>query len=320
MKLSHADAAAMLSRIFAAAGLTDAERAPCIEEILDAEWRGKTSYGLELVPMVVKWHRLKQHEPRIARNGPVQAFIEGGDSAGPVVAALAMDLALRKAREAGIGIVGARNRWPWFVAGHQLRRAAAAGFIALTWSAGVSILAPHGGVRPVFGTNPMAIAVPAAGGPIVFDTAMTAGPASALRDARKAGQPLPGGVALDAHGHPTTDPDEGRKGALLPFGGHRGSGLAMMIELLGGAWVGAKTGKATAGSRGFVILVAAPDLFGFGDGLPGAAEGLIAEMRAAADAPGAVHIPGRGAVDFTQPVAVEDDVYAALTQLLPGAR
>jgi LDH2 family malate/lactate/ureidoglycolate dehydrogenase len=236
-----------------------------------------------------------------------------------VVAAFAMDLALRKAREAGIGIVGARNRWPWFVAGHQLRRAAAAGFIALTWSAGVSILAPHGGVRPVFGTNPLGIAVPAAGGPIVFDTAMTAGPASALRDAKKAGQPLPAGVALDAQGRPTTDPDDGRKGALLPFGGHRGSGLAMMVELLGGAWVGAKTGKATAGPRGFVILVADADLFGFGNGFPGVAEGLIAEVRAAADAPDAVHIPGRRAVDFSHPIDVGDEVYSALTRLMSGA-
>jgi LDH2 family malate/lactate/ureidoglycolate dehydrogenase len=236
-----------------------------------------------------------------------------------VVAALAMNLALRKARESGIAIVGARNRWPWFVAGHQLRRAAEAGFIALTWSAGVSILAPHGGVRPVFGTNPLGVAVPAADGPIVFDTAMTAGPASALRDAKKTGQPLPDGVAVDAHGHPTTDPDEGRKGALLPFGGHRGSGLAMMVELLGGAWVGAKTGKGIAGPRGFVILVAAPDLFGFGDGFAGAAEGLVAEMHAAGDTHDAVHIPGRDAVDFARPLAVSDEVYAALTRLLPDA-
>jgi LDH2 family malate/lactate/ureidoglycolate dehydrogenase len=269
--------------------------------------------------LVVKWHRLKQHEPRIVRDGPVQAFLEGGDSAGPVVAALAMDLALRKARSGGIAIVGARNRWPWFVAGHQLRRAAEAGFIALTWSAGVSIVAPHGGVRPVFGTNPLGAAVPAARGPIVFDTAMTAGPASALRDAKKAGQPLTDGIALDAHGNPTTDPDEGRKGALLPFGGHRGSGLAMMVELLGGAWVGAKTGKATAGPRGFVFLVADPDLFGFGDGFAGAAEGLIAEMRAAADAPDAVHVPGRSAVDFARPLVISDEVHAALTRLLPDA-
>jgi len=319
MNLHYAEAEAMLSRILTAAGLTQAEREPCIHEILDAEWRGKTSYGLELVPMVVKWQRLKRHDPRIVRDGPVQAFIEGGDSAGPVVAALAMNLALRKARETGIAIIGARNRWPWFIAGHQLRRAAEAGFVALTWSAGVSILAPHGGIRPVFGTNPFGVAVPATNGPIVFDTAMTAGPASALRDAKKSGQPLPDGIALDARGRPTTDPEEGRKGALLPFGGHRGSGLALMVELIGGAWVGAKTGKATAATRGFVILVASRDLFGFGDGLASAAEGLIAEMRAAADAPDAVHIPGRGAVDFARPIAVSDELHAALSQLLSDA-
>lgn len=314
----YAEAEAILSRIFETHGLTESERDLCIREILDAEWRGKSSYGLELVPTVVKWFRLKKHDPRVVRDGPVQAFIEGGDSAGPVVAALAMDLALEKARAAGIGIVGARNRWPWFVAGHQLRRAATHGFIAMTWSAGVSIVAPHGGIRPVFGTNPFAIAAPATGGPIVFDTAMTAGPASALRDAKKAGRPLPDGVAVDAQGQATNDPDEGRKGALLSFGGHRGSGLAMMIELLGGAWVGAKTGKSSSGPRGFVIMVFSPDLFGFGAGFASAAEGLIAEMRAAAATPGDVHIPGRGTVDFELPREIPDETYRALMELLPS--
>lgn len=319
MKMLYAEAEALATRIFEARGLTGRERELCVREILDAEWRGKSSYGLELVPTIVKWIRLKKHDPRVVRDGPVQAFIEGGDSAGPVVAALAMDLALEKARAGGVGVVGARNRWPWFVAGHQLRRAAEQGFIAMTWSAGVSIVAPHGGIRPVFGTNPFAIAVPATGGPLVFDTAMTAGPASALRDAKKAGEPLPEGMAVDAQGQPTRDPDEGRKGALLPFGGHRGSGLAMMIELLGGAWVGAKTGKSSAAPRGFVIMVLDPDLFGFGAGFAGAAEGLVTEMLAAAATPGGIHIPGRGAADFAQPREIPEETYRALMELLPAS-
>jgi LDH2 family malate/lactate/ureidoglycolate dehydrogenase len=318
MNMLYAEAEAILSRIFDARGLTERERDLCIREILDAEWRGKSSYGLELVPTLVKWFRLKKHDPRIVRDGPVQAFIEGGDSAGPVVAALAMDLALEKARAGGIGVAGARNRWPWFVAGHQLRRAAAEGFIAMTWSAGVSIVAPHGGIRPVFGTNPFAIAVPATAGPIVFDTAMTAGPASALRDAKKAGLPLPDGVALDAQGQPTNDPDEGRKGALLPFGGHRGSGLAMMIELLGGAWVGAKTGKNSSGPRGFVIMVFDIDLFGFGAGFANVGEGLVSEMHAAAATPGAMYIPGRGTLDLDLPREIPEETYRALLELLPS--
>jgi delta1-piperideine-2-carboxylate reductase len=315
MKVLYTEAEAVLARVLDAHGLTERERDLCVKEILDAEWRGKPSYGLELVPAIAKSFKLKKHDPRVVRDGPVQAFIEGGDSPGPVVAALAMDLALGKARAGGIGIAGARNRLPWFVAGHQLRRAASEGFIAMTWSAGVSILAPHGAIRPVFGTNPFAIAVPATGGPIVFDTAMTAGPASVLRDAKKAGQPLPAGVALDANGQPTDDPDKGRKGALLPFGAHRGSGLALMIELLGGAWVGAKTGKGSTSPRGFVIVVFDADLFGFGAGFASAAEGLVAEVRAAAATPGDVHIPGRGAVDFDAPREIPDETWRALMEM-----
>jgi L-2-hydroxycarboxylate dehydrogenase (NAD+) len=317
MKLHYSQTQDMLANIFGATGMSAHESDLCTQEILDAEWRGRTGYGLELVPMMVKWHRVKKHDPRIELDRPGRAFIEGGDAAGPVVAALAMDLALRKAREGGIGIVGARNRWPWYIAGHQLRRAARENFISMTWSAGVSIVAPFGGFRPVFGTNPMGIAVPATGGPLVFDTAMTAGPATALRDAKNAGRVLPDGLALDSDGLPTTDPERGRNGALLPFGAHRGSGLAMMIELLGGAWVGAKTGKNVAGPRGFVFLVADPDLFGYGEGFAERAEGLVAEMRAASNTPGAVHIPGRDVVDFEQAVEIDEELHASLIALLP---
>ena len=188
VRCSYREAQELLDAVFRAADFTAAEAAVCRDEILEAEWRGKASFGLQLVPH-------------------------------------AMDGALDIAREHRMAVGGARNRWPWLIAGHHLRRAAEEGFVAVTCSAGVPIVAPHGARRRVFGTNPFSIAAPAQDGPIVFDSAITAGPASLLRDAKRAGVPLPCGTAIDADGNPTRDPDAGRKGAMLPFAGHRGSGL-----------------------------------------------------------------------------------------------
>jgi LDH2 family malate/lactate/ureidoglycolate dehydrogenase len=315
MRMSYAHAADLLDDIFLTAGFGTDESRICIKELLDAEWRGKPSYGLELVPHVASWRSQKLGEPEVRHEGPASAFVEGNQGLGPVVAAFAMDVALKLAASAGVAFVGVRNKWPWLTGGYHVRRAAEEGFVAATWSAGVSIVAPHGGVRPVFGTNPFAIAAPSAGGPVVLDTAITSAPASAIRDAKRRGEPLPEGAAVDRAGRPTRDPVAARKGAMLPFGGHRGSGLAMMIELLGGAWVGGKTGTSHPGPRGFVYLVAGAGLFGFGSELPDVAEGLVRDMVAAADLPGEVHIPGRNPVDFAEPREVDDEVVARLTAL-----
>lgn len=319
MSRSYEEMERLVNQVLSRNGYSDDESRICAREVLDAEWRGKSSYGLELVPHLINWRRMKKADPSVVREGAVHAFIEGGDCAGPIAAAFAMEVALTKVRDQGVALIGVRNKWPWLVAGYHLRHAAEQGFIALTWSAGVSILAPHGGIRPVFGTNPFGYAIPSEKEPIVFDSAMTKGPASILRDSKKNGVPMPEGLALDAEGRPTSDPDAARKGALLPFGGHRGSGLALMIELLGGAWVGAKAGVSHKGTRGFVLLLADPDLFGFGIGFPGVVEALVADMLAAAGSSNGVHIPGRGEVDFRAPRQLDADLVAQLQALAEGS-
>jgi delta1-piperideine-2-carboxylate reductase len=314
--LIHWDAAAgLLEAVFRRANFTPVETEACVREILDAEWRGKTSFGLMLAPELVKLQSKKKGEPRIVRETVVSAFIEGNDGPAPAIAAYAVDLAISKVAQSGVALVGVRNKWPWLTAGYHVRRAAHFGYIAATWSAGVSIVAPHGGTRRVFGTNPFAVALPAAGGPIVFDSAITAGPASVLRDAKRAGQLLPEGVAIDPEGNATRDPEKGRMGALLPFAGHRGTGIALIIELLGGAWIGAKSGTRRGVQRGFVFLVVDPDLFGFGADFPKWAEMLVEDMVAAAKSPEAAHIPGRMAIDASEPRTVDAEVVQTLEQL-----
>ena len=289
--------------------MNEPEIRACTDEMLDAESRGKGAFGIVLVPHILKWHKRKRGEPEVVDRGPAAAFIEGNDTVGPLAARLAMDLAIEKAGAAGLGLVALRNHTPWLLAGYHPRRAAEAGFVGATWSVGVSIAAPHGGRRPVFGTNPLGIAVPAENGPIVVDMACTRGPATALRGPG----PLPPGLAWDAAGEPTTDPAAARKGALLAFGEHKGSALALMIELLAGAWVGAKTGTRHSGPRGAVFLAARTDLFGFGDGFPRRAEDLAEEIRRSGDPE--PHVPGRSEIDLSAPLDVDDGALAELRAL-----
>ena len=108
------------------------------------------------------------------------------------------------------------------------------GFIALTMVNSMASVVPHGGHRKLYGTNPLGFAVPRAGrDPLVFDQASSAWSNGDVQIARREGRPLPPGVGVDRDGKPTTDPNavlEG--GALLPFGGHKGSSIAMMMEIM----------------------------------------------------------------------------------------
>ncbi|WP_437759682.1 Ldh family oxidoreductase [Sorangium sp. So ce1389] len=312
MKASRADIESLCARAFERAGMNERERAACTDEVIDAEWRGKKQFGVVLAPHVVEWHRKKRAEPEITDRGPIAAFIEGNDTVGPLVSKLAMDLAIEKARAAGVGYVGIRNHTPWLLAGYHPRRAAERGLIGATWSVGVKIAAPHGGRQAVFGTNPLGVAVPSREGPIVLDMACTKGSATALRDP----PPMPEGIAVDARGEPTTDPAKARKGALLVFGEHKGSGVAMMIELLAGAWLGSKTGRSGPGPRGAVFFAARTDLFGFGDGFEDRAEQLAHDVAASGydDRP-PPRVPGRHEVDFTAETEVDDAALEALRKL-----
>lgn len=169
--------------------------------------------------------------------GPCTAQVHGDRGLGIVVAEHANRLAMRLAREAGVGAVGVSDSSHCGAIGLYVRAAGREGLIGIAFTHADSIAAPHGGHRPFLGTNPIAMAFPRAGGePVCLDMATTSIPWNRVMNARREGRGLPEGVAVDAQGHPTTDADAA--GALLPLGGsdygHKGYALALVIELLCG--------------------------------------------------------------------------------------
>jgi len=148
------------------------------------------------------------------------------------------------------------------------------GVAALAMCPSYSTVAPAGGTRPLLGTNPMAFGWPRQGQPpYVFDFATSVAARGEIELHRRAGRPLPEGWALDAEGRPTTEPEAALAGAMLPFGGHKGSAISTMIELLAGAMIGDLTSSealdvlgstALAPRHGELILAFSPERFAAG--------------------------------------------------------
>jgi ureidoglycolate dehydrogenase (NAD+) len=180
------------------------------------------------------------------RSGPGTGQLAGDQGQGIVVAFRANAHAMDLAREAGIGAVGVNDSSHCGAIGLYTRAAARQGFIGLAFTHADSIAAPHGGTRPYFGTNPIAIAFPREGAePVCLDMATTSIPWNRVMNARREGHPLPPDVAIDAAGQPTTD--AGAAIAVTPLGGesygHKGYALALMVDLLGGPLNGAPFGR-----------------------------------------------------------------------------
>ena len=163
----------------------------------------------------------------------------GGGFAQPALAA-ARAMLVEKARSAGIAVLAIHNSHHFAALWPDVEPFADERLVALSVVNSMTCVVPHGARKPLFGTNPIAFAAPCAGhDPIVFDMATSAMAHGDVQIAARAGQQLPEGMGVDADGHPTTEPRailEG--GALLPFGGHKGSALSMMVELLAAALTG----------------------------------------------------------------------------------
>jgi delta1-piperideine-2-carboxylate reductase len=152
----------------------------------------------------------------------------------------AEELFLKKARTNGIALLTIRNSHHFGALWPDVEPFARQGLIAMMMVNSMASTVPHGGHKKLYGTNPLAFAVPRAGtDPLVFDQASSAWSNGDVQIARREGRMLPEGVGVDREGRPTTDPNavlEG--GALLPFGGHKGSSVAMMMEVMAAGLAG----------------------------------------------------------------------------------
>lgn len=173
--------------------------------------------------------------PEFIQKAEGMGVVDGHDGFGHYVGHIAMKKAIELAQGNGTGLVAVRNSNHFGASAYYVELAAQAGMIGFAFTNATRRVAAHGGLTPIFGTNPVCFGAPLENGESVlidFSTGAMAG--SVIRKASEAAQPIPEGVAIDEHGNPITDPQQAQRATLLPFGGARGYCLSLLVEILTG--------------------------------------------------------------------------------------
>lgn len=235
--------------VFEKAGLSTEDAKIITGVLLETEMRGVFTHGfmrLERYVNCIKSGGIKTNgEYTVVYDSPSWASIDGNDNLGIVVSYKAMKLAMEKAKETGVGIVNVKGSHHFGAAGYYTSMCADNNMVGMSMSNGDILIAATGSGEKTIGNNPFSYAFPAGKySKIVYDIAMSYVSDRKVVQMDKEGKKLPEGWIIDKDGKATVDPAEYEKGGtLLPFGGYKGYGLAMMVETLGATLSGAAMTK-----------------------------------------------------------------------------
>lgn len=278
LNLTFDDLLDRVDGIFRRAGMTAEQAVPLARVIAAGERDGCKSHGIYRIEGVLRTLKAgKVKGTALPRLHPVEGAIVRVDADGGF-ANPAFDLGLpvlaRRAHELGLAAMVINDCTHFAALWPEVEAVAAHGLAALVMCPSYASVAPAGGNQPLLGTNPLAFGWPRPGrDPYVFDFATSVAARGEIELHRRAGKPLPEGWAIDAGGQPTTDPDAALAGAMMPFGGHKGSAIGTMIELLAGVMIGDLTspevldllgGTALAPFHGELVIALSPERFAAG--------------------------------------------------------
>lgn len=239
-------------KVFQGYGFSAADSRLITDVLLEADLSGIESHGIQRLTRYdfeIRSGFVKlDAEPETVCETPVSAVIDGHDAMGQLVGVKAMELAIKKAKNAGIGIVTVRDSNHYGIAGYYANMAAKEHLIGVSMTNSESIMVPTYGKEPVLGTDPIAFAMYAEPVPFCFDAATTVVPRGKLEVYAKRGNGIPDGWALDETGKPCSDSERVLRniiskscGGILPLGGageqtggHKGYGFGMICEIMTG--------------------------------------------------------------------------------------
>ena len=232
--------------------------------VIDAALCGYEYSGLAKILNIAESEHFKlpRRPMKVLRETDVSIAFDGGNNVGMLSLYYAAVNTIKKAAAHGIAVISVNDAWMSGRSAHYVEMIARAGLVAIHTAASPRQVAPFGGAKAVLGTNPLAIAVPSSREPIVLDMGTSAYMMTEVMLRERLGELLPEGVAIGPDGEPTRDPALARRGALLPFGGYKGFGLALMIQALG-----LLAGSASEQERdyGYLFIAFRPDLIGPAD-------------------------------------------------------
>jgi len=300
-----------ITRSFCAVGMPESDARTTAGLMVEADLLGSDAHGIFRLPQYVR--RIREGginlapAIRVLRETAATALLDGDNAMGHLVVKRAADLAVEKARSAGVAWVGLRNGNHAGAGAVYARIPLAAGMVGIYGAVGsANHLPPWGGMEMLLSTNPLAIAIPAGEEPpVVLDMATTVASYGKIKARAQRGEMMPEGWMMGYDGQPLLDPRRSNEGFLMPIGGHKGYGLALMIGLLAGSLNGAAMGRdvidfnadfTTAANTGQCVIAVDPAAFGDPQTIRADVDRVSREMRSATRLPGveAIHVPGEG--------------------------
>lgn len=246
-----------------------------IDVLLKAELQGKSTHGMSRLSAYVdaiRRNKINSHPKiEVQSTTSVTAMVNGDNGLGPVVAKVAIEEAIDRARQHGLSAVSVRRANHAGALGIYVQRVADEGLIGLAFTNAQPAIPPWGGRKAYFGTNPIAMSAGRGNKQIVIDLATSIVARGNIILAAKEGKPIPEGWALDSDGLPTTDALRALAGSVLPMAGVKGYSLALLVEILSSVLSGAAVGDEVgtiyddndrAADTGMFFLALNPDVFG----------------------------------------------------------
>jgi L-2-hydroxycarboxylate dehydrogenase (NAD+) len=298
-----------LGTAFERLGLPPGDAAIVADLMTEAELQGSDGHGvIRLVPYA---RRIRaggvnvKPDIRVIKEKAAMALLDGDNGMGHLVMKKAAGIAIAKAKQCGIAWVGARLSNHAGPASLYARMCLAHDMVGMYFAVGnANHLPPWGGLDMLLSTNPIAVAVPAGEEPpVVLDMATTVAAYGKVKAKAQRGEQMPEGWMIDRKGQPLTDPKRAEEGFLMPIGGYKGYGLAMIVGLLSGTLNGAAMGSevidfnkdaSSVTNTGQAIVAIDPDAFGDVDEFKARVDKLVRELRASERMPGVdrIWMPG----------------------------
>lgn len=332
MRVAPAEEQALIVDVLVGHGVEAGRAQTQATWLVEGDLRGHPSHGIQRLPVITgriaNGVTRPNAEPELDWASPSALVVDGRRGLGPCVATTAIDALLSRVRSTGVAVAAVHDANHLGLLAPYVERIAAEGLVAIAITTSEALVHPWGGRTAMIGTNPIAIAVPAEPNPFVLDMATGATSMGKILHHRAESLPLEPGWAIDGDGLPASDAASAT--AISPFGGAKGYGLGLALELLVAALTGTALGRDVTGTldtdtrcnKGDLFVCFDPSVFGSTEWL-GAAGSFLDDLRRSRAQPGTpgVAIPGdrtrRARASHADAVEIPDAVWDAARALLP---
>lgn len=330
MKIRIKKAERLSIKILKKLGFSTVDSKLITQGLIDAELAGRKSHGLVRLPAIKRnIDRGKistTHENiRFTKTSKTSLLVDARNKPAFIAIYKSLDRARKKAKRTGVFVVGIQNAaYCSGYIGSYARRATENNLIFIGFNNSPGGLVPYGSKKQLWGTNPITVGIPTNDIPVILDMASSKATFGSLLVARQEGKELEKGLALDKNGNPTTDAQKAIEVGILPIAGHKGSGLAFIIEILAGALTGSRVGRAVEGGWGTSYILINPDIFRPLDDFKNDVARAIKELKSAPKAKGVkeIYFPGEQSYRLREEnlkkgeIEISDTMYSELRQLL----